>query len=67
MPFRIYDMGKASHAHLNALEALSTKIFFKEFEKSKFHIRSVSFMEPIVALNQIIQQKKFEFCENKGF
>ena len=51
------------HLKLGALEVLSTKIFFKEFEKSKFqthwenaHIKSVSFMEPIVALNQIIEQ-----------
>ena len=51
------------HLKLVALEVLSKKTFFKEFEKSKFqtywenaHIRSVSFIEPIVALNQINQQ-----------
>ena len=51
------------HLKLGALEVLSTKIFFNEFGKSKFqtywenaHIRSVSFIEPIVALNQINQQ-----------
>ena len=47
MLFRMYDMVKTSHAQLNALkitsmhlklgelEVLSTKIFFKVFEKSK--------------------------------
>ena len=39
MLFRMYDMDMASHAHLNALEVLSTNIFFKEFEKSKFQTR----------------------------
>ena len=42
MLFRMYDMDKASHAHLfesylklGELEVLSTKNFFKIYEKSK--------------------------------
>ena len=50
---------------LGELDVLSTKIFFKAFDKSKSRqnaqkeenaqVRSVSFWEPIVALNQISQ------------
>ena len=44
------------HLKLGELEVLSIRIFFKVFEKSKsrlVHIKSVSFWEPVIALNQI--------------
>ena len=69
MLFRMYDMGKASHAHAQNwvhLKFLVLKSFSKKFEKSKsrpikkMHKRTVSFWRPIVALNQIIQHRNKE-------
>ena len=68
MLFRMYDMGKDFHAHLNAKLTGCTwsskyKNHFQNIWKKQIEtywenaqIRSVSFWEAIVVLNQVIQQ-----------